>query len=104
MTPADERLNRLRDELLAAQAARSPHFTPLCPCPHCGHRLNAATDAEGGVAPTAGALTLCIECERALVFTDTLMLRPATEDEHREAASLLDQARRVLRAAKRPRP
>lgn len=68
---------------------------PASPCPHCGTRFDAATGLalDGPATPHPGALTMCIECGRWLVFTDALQLRIA---EAHEIANLHPTLRKWL--------
>ena len=58
------------------------YHAPLVRCPFCNHKLDGATAVgrdRGG--PTAGSLTVCIECTNWLVYQGDFSLRPITEDE-----------------------
>lgn len=59
---------------------------PMVLCPHCGHTLDAHTQAVDGpgTAPVEGDFGLCVGCWSPLVFGDDLKLRPATQDEAAE--------------------
>ena len=83
----------------------STHDTPLCTCPACGKRFNAATNAEPWVAapPMPGDLSICVGCERVLVFTTDGTRRRATPAEEQEHATLIDFARNALRTIKQER-
>lgn len=49
---------------------------PKCPCPFCGHTLDAASGADGSDdAPTEGDATVCIQCAEVLFIRADLTLR-----------------------------
>jgi hypothetical protein len=51
-------------------------------CPHCKHKLDAATSATGETCtPTPGCLTICAYCSRVLIFEAGLTVRPATRED-----------------------
>ena len=43
-------------------------------CPHCGHKLNAASNEMGGREPKAGDLSICFHCATILEFDKDLKL------------------------------
>jgi hypothetical protein len=51
-------------------------------CPHCGHRLNAASRLSGPVPkPVPGDMTICFGCGEALQFDRRLRLTKITAAE-----------------------
>jgi hypothetical protein len=81
------------------------HRHPPRACPSCGRNLNAAGTFNGDPAPpTAGDITVCFGCEKALVFEKDLNLVIATDDFLRtlppEARRQVDQTIANLRAFK----
>jgi hypothetical protein len=51
-------------------------------CPHCKHKLDAATSAtHEECVPTPGCFTVCVYCARVLVFEKGLTLRPVTRED-----------------------
>lgn len=77
----------------------STHISPPCLCPVCTHPFNRATNAENGVQeePSPGDLSICVECETVLAFTDQLTLRKATDEEIKEGTRLIMEARANLK-------
>jgi hypothetical protein len=49
-------------------------------CPYCDHLLDGAWSFEGAT-PSPGDLSVCINCAKALVFSDDLRLQPLTVEE-----------------------
>lgn len=53
------------------------HRTPTDHCPACEYKLDAATSAAGdGAKPSAGDVSLCINCGALLEYTDDLHVIP----------------------------
>ena len=54
-----------------------------CVCPYCNlaHELASGIGPSQGMRPFSGALSVCIGCGKASVFTDDLKLRKPTRDE-----------------------
>lgn len=75
---------------------------PECRCPHCDHKLDAATSVEGESAPGPGDVTVCFYCTAFLVFGDALTLRLMTTDEigelDAEVRGLLVRLRKQINA------
>ena len=47
-------------------------------CPKCGHLFNSATcvdETKGDIEPTAGDISLCVNCAAILEFDENLKLR-----------------------------
>jgi hypothetical protein len=48
---------------------------PPCNCPHCDHRIDAATGIDDDKPPRVGDFSICINCATVLVFREGM--RPA---------------------------
>lgn len=57
--------------------------TPPGDCPKCGeHFVGRCTGAKiGSPAPVPGDITICMQCQTALVFTPDMQRRLATDEE-----------------------
>lgn len=83
----------------------SVHLHKAQRCPHCGHRLNASSNAASDpAAPVEGDYTLCVRCHEVLVFGPELQLRvpKLVELERLDPETLKDiaTARAVLRSVR----
>jgi hypothetical protein len=80
---------------------------PEDPCQTCGHKLDAATDANGGDhAPTAGSFSVCGYCTAVTVFVEGLgglHRRPPTVEEQAEFDSKWGEQLKVFRLRNRDR-
>jgi hypothetical protein len=63
-------------------------------CPHCLKKLDAATSFDGDV-PEVGTSTVCIYCERILIFTE-VGLRATSEAEADDIRRNSPGMRRIL--------
>jgi hypothetical protein len=63
------------------RAAPSTHRLPPALCPHCGFRLDAASNMEGEARPKPGDLCLCMNCGAPSLFTEPMGLRRLTQAE-----------------------
>ena len=61
---------------------------PGCVCTACGCKLDgaAAIGQEGSVKPTAGDVTVCMECGHIMAYADSRTLRNLTDDEIKDVA------------------
>lgn len=50
------------------------HILPICPCPTCGAKNNAATcvSNDESIGPSKGDVTLCVVCGELLVFDENV--------------------------------
>ena len=75
------------------------HEVPEVQCPHCGHNLDRATNADGeDVEPTAGDATICLHCAGVMVFGEDL--KPRTFNEL-EIDEMDEDTKRVLARGQR---
>ena len=56
-------------------------YTPRCPCPACGKKVDAASPHEGSAKPKPGSASICFYCGTRLVFTRTMRVRLMTDRE-----------------------
>jgi hypothetical protein len=55
--------------------------TPECSCPKCGHVITAATNTREDCAPSAGDLSVCLECGTLLKFSESLHIQALSDKE-----------------------
>lgn len=56
-----------------------------CPCPHCGHFNDAATNFYADVRPKSGSIAICFKCGAVSLYTDAHgRMRKATPEEMQE--------------------
>jgi hypothetical protein len=56
---------------------------PESSCPYCATKLTHASNFSEGVSPSPGDVQICLECLRAVRFTESMMLRKMSEEEYR---------------------
>jgi hypothetical protein len=71
-------------------------------CLNCGHRLDCVGSLTEETAPSAGDVTLCINCSHIMLFTNELRLRNPTPAEL-DAISKQDEVFATLAALARLR-
>jgi hypothetical protein len=59
--------------------------TPGSACLNCG-KVNTGATGEGGRAPNAGDVAMCVYCGHVMIYGDDLALRPPTDAEMIEIA------------------
>lgn len=67
---------------------------PVATCPHCGYRMDMATEAYGDTAPKPGDISLCAKCGVLAVFDEQMRQRAPTPAE----ALAFNADPRVIRA------
>ena len=80
---------------------------PLCHCPHCGEKLDAASlfGKQKADRASPGDFSVCINCAAVLRFRDDLTLRATTLGEHKEAdPEKLDQIMKAILFCKKMNP
>ena len=73
---------------------------PTSRCPVCRYDMDSATCAEKEKAePSAGDLSVCLNCGEMLQFNDILILKPMPKDLSLDAATktLLERASRLIK-------
>ena len=53
------------------------HKVPRSPCPCCGASQDMASNAGGTMAPTPGAIAICVRCGGVAIFASDLRKRAA---------------------------
>lgn len=64
------------------------NFIPPVKCPYCGYRMDCTSgvfDGEGKI-PKPGDASICLNCGKASIFTDTLGMRFPTPEEKADLA------------------
>lgn len=75
------------------------HEVPENQCPHCGAKLDRATNADGDeVQPNAGDATICLHCAGVMVYGDDLKPRLMNE---LEIDGMDENTKRVLARGQR---
>lgn len=58
-----------------------PPFLPTSQCPVCRYEMDSASDADGrGGEPSAGDLSVCLNCGEMLQFNDIRVLKSITRE------------------------
>lgn len=66
-------------------------------CPYCGYFFDMAAAHDGGAdQPSPGAISLCLNCGEAGIFTDDLSTRKMTDQEYDELP--IDQKHALVQA------
>ena len=78
------------------------HSLPICACPSCGTRIDAASSlCEGSPAPVPGDITICIDCAAVMRFDKDLTVRLTSPAElralHPDTQRDLARAQRAIR-------
>lgn len=66
------------------QGLGKPQHTQVNHCPHCGAKVDAASQIGGEDAPRAGDVSLCVYCGEWNIFNEDMSIRKPTVDEYVE--------------------
>lgn len=72
------------------------YHVPNARCPSCNTELDFAENVDGGGAPEAGNISVCIQCAAVLVFNDDLSFRVPTDEDWQEIKSDLSCLRNLV--------